>query len=102
MSRLPFICAAALAGVCAASLFVTVVRAEDQTTDIGTLDKEMAEKTFPAQAALFAICRSQFSEADKFPHCSAEREALVKKAQQAETALRLDSWANSPGLQPPD
>jgi hypothetical protein len=49
MSGLPFICAAALAGVCAASLFVTVVRAEDQTTDIGTLDKEMAEKTFPAK-----------------------------------------------------
>jgi hypothetical protein len=30
-----------------------------------------------------------------------EREALLKKAQQAETAAHLDDWANSTGSQPP-
>jgi hypothetical protein len=30
-----------------------------------------------------------------------EREALIKKARQADTASHLDEWANSPGLQPP-
>jgi hypothetical protein len=29
-----------------------------------------------------------------------EREALLKKAQQADTASHLDDWANSPGLPP--
>jgi hypothetical protein len=30
-----------------------------------------------------------------------EREELIKKARQADTALHLEGWANSPGLQPP-
>jgi hypothetical protein len=30
-----------------------------------------------------------------------ERDALLKKAQQADTASRLEDWANSSGLQPP-
>jgi hypothetical protein len=30
-----------------------------------------------------------------------EKDALLKKARQADTASRLDEWANSPGLQPP-
>ena len=30
-----------------------------------------------------------------------ERDELVKKLQQAEIAMNLDKWANSPGLQPP-
>ena len=30
-----------------------------------------------------------------------EREALLQKAGQADTALQLDQWANSSGLQPP-
>jgi hypothetical protein len=32
----------------------------------------------------------------------AEREALLKKASQADTAARLDEWVNSPGLQRPE
>ncbi|MGC2177316.1 MAG: hypothetical protein WA650_03725 [Bradyrhizobium sp.] len=31
-----------------------------------------------------------------------EREALIKKARQADTASRLDDWANSPRLQAPN
>ena len=30
-----------------------------------------------------------------------ERDAALRKIRQAETALHLDKWANSPGLQPP-
>ena len=30
-----------------------------------------------------------------------ERDAFLTKADQAETASRLDAWANSTGLQPP-
>jgi hypothetical protein len=30
-----------------------------------------------------------------------ERDDLLRKARQAETAAHLDEWANSPGLQPP-
>lgn len=30
-----------------------------------------------------------------------ERETLNKKVQQVETAMRLEEWANSPGLQRP-
>jgi hypothetical protein len=31
-----------------------------------------------------------------------ERDALLRKARQAETALHLNEWANSPGLQTPE
>jgi hypothetical protein len=30
-----------------------------------------------------------------------ERDALLKKARQADTAAHLDDWTNSPGLQAP-
>jgi hypothetical protein len=39
MFRLSCISGAALAAVCAASVFATTVAAEDLTTDIGTLDQ---------------------------------------------------------------
>jgi hypothetical protein len=42
---------AALAGAFAVSLYASVVGAQDPTTDIGTLDKETAEKAFPAKPA---------------------------------------------------
>ncbi len=31
----------------------------------------------------------------------AERDALLKKARQADTAAHIEDWVNSPGLQPP-
>ena len=49
MIRLFAIFRAALANAFAASLFATAVAAQDVTTDIGTLDKETAEKAFPAK-----------------------------------------------------
>jgi hypothetical protein len=32
---------------------------------------------------------------------SKDRDALLKKIRQAETAANIEGWANSPGLQPP-
>src|SRR4030081_1009874 len=49
MFRFSSISGAALAGLCAASAFATTVGAEDLTTDIGTLDKEAAEKASPTK-----------------------------------------------------
>ena len=49
MIRLLAISKATLANAVAASLFATAVAAQDVTTDIGTLDKEAAEKVFPAK-----------------------------------------------------
>jgi hypothetical protein len=40
-------------------------------------------------------------EAKKIPH-GMERDALLKKARQAETAAHMDEWLSSPGLRPPD
>jgi hypothetical protein len=39
-------------------------------------------------------------EAEKLPH-GTEREALLRKAQQLETASQIDQWISSPALQPP-
>src|SRR3982074_1118467 len=47
--RLSYFYVTALAGICAACVFATAVAAEDQTTDIGTLAKETADKAFPAK-----------------------------------------------------
>ena len=40
-------------------------------------------------------------EARSLPH-GAAREALLRKARQAETASRINEWLSSPGLQPPE
>jgi hypothetical protein len=32
---------------------------------------------------------------------SAERDHLLRRARQADTASHIDDWANSPGLRPP-
>ena len=44
-----------------------------------------------------ASCREQA----KLLPPGAGREALLRKARQAETAARIDEWLHSPGLQPP-
>ena len=40
------------------------------------------------------------NEAQKLPH-GKERDALVRKARQLETASQIDQWISSPALQPP-
>jgi hypothetical protein len=39
-------------------------------------------------------------QADQLPE-GPERDALLKKLRQADTAAHMEDWANSPGLQPP-
>jgi hypothetical protein len=39
-------------------------------------------------------------EADKLPH-GKERDALIEKARQLDTASHMDQWLSSPGLKPP-
>jgi hypothetical protein len=40
------------------------------------------------------------NEAQKLPH-GKERDALVRKARQLETAAHINQWLSSPGLMPP-
>lgn len=53
------------------------------------------------QDRLAAWAKGIREQAEKLPMGSPEREELLKKARQADTASHLDDWANSPGLQPP-
>jgi hypothetical protein len=41
------------------------------------------------------------NEANKLPH-GRERDALVRKSRQSETASHINQWLSSPGLKPPD
>ena len=52
------------------------------------------------QDRLNEFAKNAREQADALPP-GPEREALIKKARQAETAQHLEDWANSPGLQPP-
>jgi hypothetical protein len=40
-------------------------------------------------------------EAEAAPH-GPERDALLKKARQADVAAHMDEWLSSPGLRPPE
>jgi hypothetical protein len=54
--------------------------------------------TFPDRLKTFAEeLKAKASELRPGP----ERDALLKRARQADTAAHIDEWANSPGLQPP-
>jgi hypothetical protein len=52
------------------------------------------------QIRLAAFAQDARDEAEKLPP-GTERENMLRKARQADTAAHLDDWANSPGLQPP-
>jgi hypothetical protein len=41
------------------------------------------------------------TEAEKLPH-GPERDQLLRKARQAETALHVNDWLSSPELKPPE
>jgi hypothetical protein len=41
------------------------------------------------------------SEAQKLPH-GKERDALIRKARQLETASQMNQWLSSPELRPPE
>jgi hypothetical protein len=52
------------------------------------------------QDRLVSFAREARHKASLLPP-GAEQDVLLNKARQADAALRLDSWANSVGLQPP-
>jgi hypothetical protein len=54
--------------------------------------------TFPDRLKTFADeLKAKAAELRPSP----ERDALLKRARQADIAAHLEEWANSPGLQPP-
>ena len=55
-----------------------------------SLDERLAEQS-----------RQIRTQAEALPHGSKEREGLVRKARQADTASHMNEWLTSPGLQPP-
>jgi hypothetical protein len=58
------------------------------------------KQTLSLQDRLTAWAKGVRDQAAVLPPGS-EREALLKKARQADTAAHLEDWANSPGLQAP-
>jgi hypothetical protein len=56
--------------------------------------------TKPLKERLLEEARNLREEAKLLPYGSL-RDAVVKKARQAETAAHRDEWLTSPGLQPP-
>jgi hypothetical protein len=58
------------------------------------------KQTVPLQDRLATWAEDVRAQAEQLPP-GPERDALLKKASQADVASHLDDWANSPGLQPP-
>ena len=58
------------------------------------------KQTEPLLDRLKAFANEARGRAAELPP-SAEKDDLLRKARQADTASHIDGWANSPGLQPP-
>jgi hypothetical protein len=58
------------------------------------------KQTIPLKDRLALFAKEARDRALRLPPGS-EREAMLKKVSQADTAAHLDEWANSAGLQPP-
>jgi hypothetical protein len=54
----------------------------------------------PSGDGMDAWAKEVREQAGKLPP-GPEREALLKKLRQANTAAHIEEWANSPGLKPP-
>jgi len=59
-----------------------------------------SKQTEPLKERLASFAKAVRDKADHMSSCR-ERDELLRKARQADTAAHLDDWANSPGLQPP-
>ena len=57
-------------------------------------------KEITLQDRIVAWAKEVRAQAARLPP-GPDRDELLKKVRQAETAMHLDDWANSPGLQPP-
>jgi hypothetical protein len=58
------------------------------------------KQTISLKERLASFAKEIRAKASRLPP-GVERDTLLKKASQADTASHLDEWANSPGLQPP-
>jgi hypothetical protein len=58
------------------------------------------KQTTSLKERLASFARQVRDKASRLPP-GAERDAMLKKASQVDTAAHLDGWANSAGLQPP-
>jgi hypothetical protein len=57
-------------------------------------------KTSTLKDRLISFAKEARDKAAQLQSCP-EKDDLLRKARQAETAAHLHDWANSPGLQPP-
>jgi hypothetical protein len=64
-------------------------------------ERHRAKSTPPLKDRLAAFAEEARSQASQL-HAGPEKEDLLNKARQADTAAQLDAWANSAGLRPPD
>ena len=64
------------------------------------LKRRRFKQTESLQHRLATFAKDARDKAASLPD-GPEREDLLKRARQADTALHIDAWANSPGLQPP-
>jgi hypothetical protein len=64
------------------------------------LRRRIRKHQFTLQDRIVAWAEEVRAQAAELPP-GPDRDMLLKKVRQAETALHLEDWANSPGLQPP-
>ena len=64
------------------------------------LERRRFKQTIPLKDRLTAFAEDARQKATELPP-GPERDEMLKKARQADTASHLDAWANSPGERPP-
>lgn len=64
------------------------------------LKRRRFKQTQPLKDRLASYAKDVREKAEVMPPC-AEKDDLLRRARQADTASQLDEWINSPGLQPP-
>ena len=63
--------------------------------------RRRVKQTTSSDERLAEQARQIRTQAEALPHDSKEREGLVRRARQADTASHMNEWLTSPGLQPP-
>jgi hypothetical protein len=64
------------------------------------LKRRRFKQSLSLKDRLASFAKHARANADELPPGPA-KDNLLRKARQADTAMHLDEWANSPGLQPP-
>ena len=67
---------------------------------LGNIGERPMTKKITLQQKWRELSEAAKKEAEKLPY-GEEREALLRKARQLETASQIDQWISSPALQPP-